>query len=163
MIIVICILSFVLDSLISNFIPINSIFCTLFSLMSLILIYPYFNGNHEKYYITSFVMGLACDLIYTDTIIVNAVLFLLIAIVITRLNYILSNNYINVIIMALICIVIFRTITYCLLLMTGNVNWNMSNLLKSINRSIISNSLYVSIGYIITDTISYKLKIKKSN
>lgn len=159
----IIIISFILDGITSNIISLNSLFAPLFTLMSLLLIYPYFNNDKEKYYIACFVTGLAYDLIYTDTIIINAILFTLLGFIITRLNLILSNNSVNVTVMALVIIVIYRLIMYILLLMTGNIVFEPLNLLKGIYSSLISNFIFAVLGYIITDKISQKFKLKKAN
>ena len=80
------IISFVLDSIISNFLSINTLFAPLFTLMSLVIVYPYFNGNNKNFLITSFVTGVAYDLIYTNTIVIHGLLFVAIAFLIIRLN-----------------------------------------------------------------------------
>ncbi|MBQ9011487.1 MAG: rod shape-determining protein MreD [Bacilli bacterium] len=157
------VISFILDSIVSNFISLNSLFTPLFTLMSLILVYPYFKGMIEKYYITSFVTGICYDLIYTDTIIIHGFLFLFIAFIITRLNILLSNNFVNVIIMAFVCIITYRFITYGLLLITDNVSFHVSILFKSIYRSLILNLAYVSLGCIILERLAKKFKIRKIN
>lgn len=155
------IISFVLDSIVSNIVSLNSWFIPLFTLMSLIIAYPYFNGNIKNYFITCFITGLFYDLIYTDTIIIHAFLFVLIGFIITRLNLIFSNNYLNVMIMAIICIILYRFISYGLLLITNNISFNFTLLLKSIYHSLILNMIYVAGVFILTDKISLKLKIKK--
>jgi len=163
MIAIVLIISFVLDSLISNFIPLNSIFMPLFTLMSLIIIYPYFNNHKTKYLLICFVTGLFYDLIYTNTIVIHAFLFLVIGFIIIRLNLILSNNYLNVAIMALIIIIIYRIIAYGLLLITANIDFNFMTLFKSIYSSLILNLIYIVLTFIITDKIATKLKIRRAN
>ncbi len=163
MIITVLIISFILDSLISNFIPLNSILMPLFTLMSLIIIYPYFNDKKNKYLLTCFVTGACYDLIYTNTIIIHGFLFLVIAFIIMKLNLILSNNYINVAIVAIISIVIYRLIAYGLLLITANISFDFFTLLKSIYKSLLINVIYVVLLFIITDSIATKLKIHRAN
>lgn len=163
MVAIVLIISFILDSLISNFIPLNSIFMPLFTLMSLIIIYPYFNNHKTKYLLVCFVTGLFYDLIYTNTIVIHAFLFLVIGFIIIRLNLILSNNYLNVAIMAIIIIIIYRIIAYGLLLITANIDFNFMTLLKSIYSSLILNLIYVVLTFIITDQIATKLKIRRAN
>lgn len=163
MIIIVLIISFILDSLISNYIPLNSLLSPLLTIMALIIIYPYCNGDKKKYYLACFITGVFYDLIYTNTIVIHGFLFVMIAFIITKLNLILSNNYLNVMIMAVVCIIAYRTSCYILLLMTNNVDGNLLSLIKSIYSSLILNLIYVALAYIITDKISYKLKIHKSN
>lgn len=157
------IISFILDSIISNFISLNTIFAPLFTLMSLIIVYPYFNGNHKNFLITAFFTGFAYDIIYTNTIVIHGLLFIAIAFIIIRLNIIFSNNYLNVIIMAIISIIIYRLISYGLLLITNNISFNFVILLKSIYQSLIINIIYILLAFMITDRISFILKIKKSD
>ena len=157
------IVSFILDSIVSNFISLNSVFTPLFTLMSLLLIYPYFKNNNYKYLITCFVSGLCYDLIYTDTIIIHGFLFLLIGFIVTRFSLILSNSFVNILILAIVCIVIYRFITYGLLLITANTSFKWIFLFKSIYKSILMNLIYVSMGYIILEKLSPKLKIRRLN
>lgn len=157
------IISFILDSIVSNFISLGSLFFPLFTLMALIIIYPYFNNNRHKYFGVCLATGICYDLIYTNTIIIHGMLFLLIGFIITRLNLIISNNYINVGIMAIICIVIYRFLAYGLLLITASTSFEWLSLLKSIYSSLILNIFYVVVVYIITDKISRKLKIHRTN
>lgn len=163
MVAAIIIISFVLDSIISNVISMQSFLMPLCTLMALIVIYPYFNHNIKNYLITCFITGLFYDLIYTDTIIVHAILFLTIGFIITKINYILSYNYINVIIMAIICIIFYRFVSYGLLLITANVSFNTLSFIKSITHSLLLNIIYIVVIYLITDKISYKLRIRKIN
>ena len=94
----ILIISFILDGIFSNFLPSNSIFNSLFTLVSLIIVYPYFNGNRHDYYKYAFILGLAYDLIYTDTVIFYAFVFLSVSFIISRFMLVLANNYLNIVI-----------------------------------------------------------------
>ena len=120
--IVILIVSFILESVMSNFFPVNSFFASLFSLTALIVIYPLFDGDNFKYFRYAFLLGFAYDLIYTDTIIFQAFLFLIIAYLVTILRKMLSDNLLNLVIVTLICIASYRTINYFALVITGNLN-----------------------------------------
>ena len=103
------------------------------------------------------------DLIYTDTIIIHGFLFLIIGYLIIKLNLLFPNNSLNVMIKGLICIILYRIISYFLLLITANTSFDILLLLKSIYHSLILNLIYVSLVYIIVDSLSIKLKIKKIN
>ena len=160
---IVIIVSFILDSIISNSISLSSLFMPLCTLMSLIIAYPYFRGDIRKFLITCFVTGVFYDLIYTDTIIIHGFLFLMVGYIITKLNLVMSNNYLNVAIMAIICIVFYRFILYGLLLITANVSFSWLLLLKSIYHSLLLNIIYIVLIYIITDKISFKYRIRKSD
>lgn len=155
--------SFIFEGIFSNFISTYSFFSPLFVLMSLIIIYPFLINDKETYYKCCFITGLLYDLIYTDTIIVHAFLFLIIGFLITKINLILANNHINVMVMALIIIILYRVILYCLLILTSNVDVNLLNFVQSIYLSIFANIIYIVIMNMITDKISYKFKIYKGN
>ena len=160
---IVIIVSFILDSIISNSISLSSLLMPLCTLMSLIIAYPYFRGDIRKFLITCFVTGVFYDLIYTDTIIIHGFLFLMVGYIITKLNLVMSNNYLNVAIMAIICIVFYRFILYGLLLITANVSFSWLLLLKSIYHSLLLNIIYIVLIYIITDKISFKYRIRKSD
>lgn len=140
--IVILIVSFVLESVISNFFSVNSFFVSLFSLTALIAVYPLFEEEKSQYFISAWLLGLAYDLIYTDTIIFQAFLFLLIAYLVTLLRTVLSDNLLNLIVVLLICIISYRTVNYFSLIITGNLDFNFMNFLASIYKSIILNVIY---------------------
>jgi len=158
----ILIFSFLFEGLFSCLVRTDTFLCPLFTLASLILIYPYFNKKNSNYYKICFLVGLLYDLIYTDTIIFNAFIFVLIGFVIVKLNTLLANNYVNNSIMIFIIIIIFRCITYFSLFLTDNIEFSYHVLFMGIYNSLFSNIIFVSFGYILTDFISRKFKIQKS-
>ncbi len=165
MIPIVLIVSFLLDSIVSNFISINSLLNPLFTIMALIIVFPYFISHKSKknYLITCFVTGICYDLIYTDTLVLHGFLFLLIGYIIGKLNLVLSNNYVNVAIMGLIVIIVYRLVMYAFLLVTANISFDIFTVIKSIYSSLILNMLYVSLVFLITNKISDKLKIRRAN
>lgn len=160
---VILVISFLLDGIFSNFLPVNGIFAPLFTLVSLIVVYPYFDGDKRNYYKYSFVLGLIYDLIYTDTMVYYAFLFLFMAFIIIKLTIILNDNYINIVIITIISIIIFRSITYILMVITGNVSFNYHIWFNSIYSSILANVIYAVILLSIANFINRKIKFKKSH
>ena len=69
--ILILLISFMLDSIVSNLVPLHSLFTPLFSLVSLIVVYPFFYGDKKKFLIYSGIYGFLYDIVYTNTIFVN--------------------------------------------------------------------------------------------
>lgn len=160
MIIVVLIVSFLLDGIISNFLPSN--FIPLLSLMGIIVSYEFMSFNNKDFYKYSFITGLCYDLIYTDTFAFYGILFLFISFIITKLSKFLASNYLNMILVSFICIVIFRCMTYFFLFLTGNIILNFDSLFKSIYNSLFVNVIYGFILKFICDFIvSYNLKRKK--
>ena len=88
----ISIISFILDNLISNFINHNSLFYPLFTMLSLIIIYPKFNKKDNKYYICSFILGLIYDITVSDTLFLNAFIFLLLLHISSFVKYLVSSH-----------------------------------------------------------------------
>ncbi len=159
----ILVFSFLLDGIISNLLHIGSLFLPLCSLVSLIIVYPYFNGNKRDYYKYTFLFGLAYDLIYTDTLVFYAFLFLFMAFIITKLTLVLSDNYLNLVLITIILIILFRSVSYILIFITGNIIFDYHILLKGIYSSLIFNIIYAVILLTITNYISDRFNIKKSS
>lgn len=141
------IISFILDNFISNFINHNSLFYPLFTLLSLIIIYPKFTKKINKYYLTSFLLGLIYDIAVTDTLFLNAFIFLLLSYIINYIFRKIPYNYLSVLIISVISIIYYRVITYIVLLLLNYLNFNILILLKSIYNSLILNIIYITILY----------------
>lgn len=157
----ILILSFILDGLFSNLISINSIFYPLFTLISLIVIYPYYNNN-KTFYKHALFIGLAYDLIYTNTMVFYAFVFVLAALIISKLSILLTDNYVSLYIISILSIIIFRLVTYLSIIITGNMKFDINLLFKSIYSSLIANLIYVIVLNELTKFISKKLRIRKN-
>lgn len=155
--VIILIVSFLLEGVISNFVSINGFMAPLFTLVSLIVIYPLFDDVSE-YYKYVFVTGLVYDLFYTDTIIFHAIIFCFMAFIITRMNLVLSDNYINFLIIMAICILIYRTFTYSLLVLVSSVSFSFIALILSILKSLIINLIYSAILFFVLKKVRKKSK-----
>ncbi len=165
MIPIILIISFLLDSIVSNFISFDSLFQPLFTLMALIIIFPYFisHKGNQNYLLTCFITGICYDLIYTDTLVIHGFLFLLIGYIIMKLNLVLASNCLNDIIIGVIIIIFYRLIMYALLLITANISFDIFAIIKGIYSSLILNIIYIFLVFLITDKISDKMKIRRAN
>lgn len=158
----ILIVSFILQGILSNFINIDTnIFNLLLPIVALIIIYPYFRKNNRKYFIYAGIYGFLYDLIYTDTFILYAGLFVIISFIISILNIMFSNNIINIGFITTIVIIIYRVITYSILVIVNYLNFDIGILFKSIYSSLLLNIIYAIIIYFISDKLSYKYRIQK--
>ena len=140
--ILICLISFLLDGVFSLVVNDNSLFLSLFSLMCLIVIYPYMKCNNHIFYY-SIVIGLFFDIAYTQTLFLNTVIFFLMAILIYYYFKYLPYNIINIILLSLVTIILFRLVTYVFFVIFEDNIFNMRLLFRSIYTSIISNIVYV--------------------
>ncbi len=154
---IIIIISFLLEGVVSNFVPINGFFAPLFTLVALIIIYPLFDEEVE-YYKYTFLTGLAYDLFYTDTILFHAIIFCFMAFIITRLNLVLSDNYLNILIIMGICILIYRVVTYGFLVLVSSMVFDMAALIMSILKSLIINLIYSVLLFFIVKKCQKKYK-----
>ena len=149
MIYLILVISFLLDNLISFFLNTNLLFNPLLSLVSLIIIFRYYHRKDEnKYLITSFVLGLVYDIVCTDTIFLNAGIYLLLSLFIIKFYKIFSYNLLNSAILLIIVIIIYRSITFLVLSNFNFISFNLYHLLQSIYSSLILNLLYLSFFFL---------------
>lgn len=156
------ILSFFLESIVSNFIDIgNQVFVPLFTIVSLIVIYPYFKGKESNYFKACAVIGLCYDIVFTDTLLMNLLLFIFLGYIIHFMNKLISTNIINICIMVLICVVVYRMSSYGILCLAGFLSFNWLNLIRSIYSSLVLNMFYGMIIYLITDFFARKYRVYK--
>lgn len=155
--------SFLLEGIVSNFVSTNTnLFAPAFTIVALIIIYPFFTGDDIEYLVVSFLYGLLYDLVYTDSIMMYAIIFLFIATLIKLLNIWFSNHIINVIFITFLMLIVYRLVTYLTLVLVGFLNYNYWILMKSFYSSFILNIIYVIVLFIITDYFSKKLNIRKN-
>lgn len=156
---IIIVISFLLEGIVSNFVPINGFLTPLFTLVALIIVYPLFDEVSE-YYKYAFVTGLAYDLFYTDTILFHAIIFCFMAFIITRLNLVLSDNYLNILVIMGICILIYRVVTYSLLVLVSTMAFDFMALIISVLKSLIINLIYSALLFFVVKKCQRKYKYK---
>lgn len=156
-------ISFFLEGIVSNFVSSSTYFFPLFTLVSFIIIYPYFQNKDEGFFKICLITGIFYDLIYTDTFLVHTLLFFILAFVIQKINVWLANNFFNSAIMAFFLIVIYRLLQYSILFLCGYFPYSFSWFITSITHSLILNIFYAIILFFVTDFISYKKHITKIN
>ena len=87
--IIILIIAFISDGVLSNFLPYLpndlSLFTPLLTLTSLLLIYPLYRKEKLKYYAISIIFGFLYDLFYTNLLFFNAIIFFICGIFISFL------------------------------------------------------------------------------
>ncbi|MEG0826143.1 MAG: rod shape-determining protein MreD [Bacilli bacterium] len=137
---IIVLISFFLESILSNYINISTNFFTpLFTITSLIVIYSKFENKYLK---ICLLFGLLYDLVFTDTLFINMILFLLIGFFVKFVNIYLPKNYINNSIILIIIIIFYRIFIYIIMLMANQLTNNAFLLFKSIYSSLLLNIIY---------------------
>ena len=147
MIFIILIISFILELLFTNIIPLNSILIPMFTLVSLVLLYPLFK-NKNNYLITCLIVGLLYD-IYCSSLFINTLTFSLCGYLISIIFHFITDNIQSNILISIILIILFRTISYTLLIINDYTMFNINILLKGIYSSLIINLIYAFILNII--------------
>lgn len=156
------VVSFCLEGFLSNVIGMStSFFIPLFSIVSLLIIYPYFNHEEQSFLTCCFALGLCYDLVYTDTLIVNACLFTIVGLFIKWLNSWLSNHAISLVFMTTLTIIFYRVLMYSILVVVGYLPFDFHDIIISLSSSLVLNIIYVEILYFITDQMSHKYHIRK--
>ena len=150
------IMSFLLDGLVSTIIPYEltnpSIFKTIYSIISLVIIYNYFD-NKQKYLTILIVLGIFFDVVYTNTFILNVVVFITIYIFLSSIDYMIPTNIITINIKSISCVSLYHILTYIILLLANYNSYSLKLLGIILLRSILMTVIYTSISYLIMNKI----------
>ena len=156
--------SFLLEGFMSNIFASAltdvSYFTTIYTVISFVVIYPYFY-NKKKYYILLIIFGILFDALYTSTFIVNVFIFLGIGFVIYLLNNILSDNIFMINIISIIAIITYHLLLFIILSIAGYANYSFLLLGRIIVHSIIMTIIYTSLSYLIIKTLFNRFDIKE--
>lgn len=147
--------SFIADGILSLLFEKNSLFLSLFSLMSLVIIYPYVKNKKNIIYIGS-IIGLLYDIVYTQTLFLNTLVFTLLAFFLVVFYKYVPYHILNSVLISVVLVVLFRCITYFAFIFFNDYEINFKLLFKSISSSLILNILYVFIMHYFLKYISIK-------
>lgn len=158
------IVSFSLDSLISTYISSNltelSYLTTIYTVISLVIIYNYFE-NPKKYLLIAIILGFLFDIVYTNTFLLNIVIFLLIYLLLKQLDYLMPNNIFTINIKSLASIYTYHITTYIILLLTHYNSYSLKIFGSILLKSTIMTIIYTTISYVFIKKIYYKFSDKK--
>ena len=164
---IIMIVSFMLDGFLSSYMPylLNNIssFTPVFTVVGLIIIYPYFYHQDKNYFCLCAIFGILYSIAYTNTLYLYGFIFLLMGLLIRGLNKLMTNNIINTLVITIVTIIGYELITYSLLLIIGYINYNVIVVVYKILKSILMNVIYATIVYFITRIISKRFHITYTN
>ena len=158
-VIIYVIFSFLLDSILSLYTPSTlgylSYFKTIYSLISLIIIYNYFQ-SHKNYLIILLILGVLFDVVYTNTFLVNVIIFIIIYLLLQKLDYIIPNNLFTINIKALLSIYSYHIITYIILLIANYNSYSFKVLGDILLKNTPMTIIYTTISYLIFKKIYYQ-------
>ncbi|MBE6144429.1 MAG: rod shape-determining protein MreD [Firmicutes bacterium] len=154
----IIITSFFLDIMISKWVNFNSFFYPLFSILSLIFSFLYFNKKDNSFFISAFILGLLYDVVITDTLFLNAFVFSILSLILKQIFRKIKFNYLAILLISLGTIVYYRLMVYLILIILNYLEFNIFKIINSILSSVFLNLIYITIIYVV---INYKKIIFK--
>ena len=162
---IIIIISLLLDGYLNNILPsfILSLFTPMLTLISVIIIYPLFKKNNKRYLITIFITGIVYDLLYTNLLFYNGVLFLLLGLLNIYINKKIQVNYLTIILIILLNIVVYILLNSLILYICNITNISIMKIIYVLTHSIILNFIYGYLLFIIVRRLSNKNKTRKLN
>ena len=151
--IIIIVISFFLDGILSNFLDymLNdlSLFTPYFTLISLIAIYPFFIKENNKYYILAAILGFLYDLFYTNLFLTNAIFFFLISYFVSIIERKIELNLITNLLLLAFILMIYHLIFALTLFIFNVVPINITNIIYLISHSLILNLIYGEILFLL--------------
>lgn len=158
------IFSFLFQGFISNHLKYSltdpSILSCVYLLVTLIVILPYFE-NEKKYIKLLVIFGLLMDIVYTNTFILNTLIFLVIYFVCKFINYFLPHNIFTINLLNIVSMIVYHLLTFLILLIIGYDKYSFLLLLKIISHSLIMTIVYGNIMYLIVSSLMNQFQIKE--
>jgi len=115
----------------------------LFTLTSLVSASYYL--KEEKIIKYSLIIGILYDITYTNTIILNGLLFFFLSTITIYFNKNYNKKIINLLLINIIIIILYLLLTYFILILFKYIDFNFIYLITTIFKSIITNTIYILI------------------
>lgn len=160
--ILIIISSFILDIILSDVLPFMkgdlSIFTSLFVPITIYLIYPFYKNQELRYYIESFIIGIIYDLIFTNLLFFDGVIFLIISLVSVKIykNF-MVDKYKNIMYVFLI-IILYEFLVASIFLIFNLVPISFYDFIYKISHTLLINVVY---GFLLYEIIGSGSRQKK--
>ncbi len=142
----ILIFSFLVDGIISNFLPymVNdlSLFTPFFTLVSIIIVFPAFKKDIKKYLCVVTILGFLYDLFYTNLFFANAIYFLLIGLLVVLLNSKFELNWFTNLIFIIILLCSYFLIYDLFIYIFNVVPLDIDAIIYQITHYLLLNILY---------------------
>ena len=165
--IVIVVISLFLDGILTNYLPylVNdlSLFTPLLTLISIFIIYPFHRKEEKKYFIILFILGITYDLLYTNLLFFNAILFVGIGVLTKYIYKTFEINYFKILIYIPIIIIVYESSIALILLLFNIVPITLYRLIYKISHSLLLNIIYGELLYLIIKVLPKKWKKIKIN
>ena len=163
--IILLIISFLLQGILSNFLAYTSgaisIFSTIYVLITLLLLYPYFENNKKKFLILLVIFGGLTDLVYCNTFLLNISIFYMTYKFSNIFHIFLPYNLFTINFSNLLSIFLYHILTFLLLSLLKYDNYTFLMLTKILASSIIMTIIYTTISYLFIKLIREKKELKE--
>ena len=157
MIYIVLLSSFLLDDILLCTVSPHTVLQPLCTLLSLVIIYPYFRQSKKFYYSIAFLLGALYDISYTNTLFLHALLFLGVSYLVHTIFHYIAIDFMNTYVVGMTIIWLYRTVLAVFFVLLGMSMWQWSIYFQSIVSSILWNSLYLAVFYFwVTKLRQYK-------
>ncbi len=162
--IIILIFSFLLQGIISNYFTFTlnnmSCFLTIYPLITLLVLTPYFE-NSTKILFLVILFGLLIDIVYTNTFIFNACLFVVTYFLSKAFHFLFPYNLFTINISNLLSIFSYHIISFLFLSIVKYDGYGISVLFNVLSHSILMTIIYGSIIYMVIRFVFRKFELKE--
>jgi len=160
--IAIIIISLILDGIFSNilpYIPGNlSIFTPLLTLVSIIIIYPLYKKKEKDDLVTCFLTGIIYDLLYTNLLFFNGLLFTLLGLIIIFSIKNFGISYIKLLLYVIAVITIYEISNALIIIIFNLVPITFNDLIYKIIHSLLLNVIYAELLLLIVNLLPKRFK-----
>ena len=155
-------ISIILDGVLTNYLPylVNdlSFFTPLLTVVSIFILYPLNRKKETKFFIIMFIVGIIYDLLYTNLLFLNGLLFVLIALLSKVIYKNFETSYFKLIIYTILIIIVYESVYAGILFIYRVVPITFYKLIYKISHTLILNIIYTEILYLIINKLPKKYK-----
>ena len=160
--IIIISLSIYLDGFLTLYLPYLqgdiSLLNPMLTIVSLIIIYPLYRKKEKTYFTIIFIAGIIYDLLYTNLLFYDAIIFLLFGLIIRKIYKDLDVRHFKLSLYIILLIILYELIMAMFILIFNLVPITLPKLLYKITHSILLNIIYGEALYEIIKRLPYKYK-----
>lgn len=160
--IILLVFSLIMDGILTNFLPYGvgnlSLFTPATTIVALIIIYIFYYHKDKNYLITCAVCGIIYDLLYTNLVFLDALIFTFIGYLVIQGYKNTGFNYMWVFIYVLLGIILYETSFAVVIAIFNLVPMTLDRLLYKISHTLLFNLIYGEILYLIVGIIPKKYK-----
>ena len=158
------VISLVLEVVMSNFFYSTlsdvSLFTTIYTVVGLVIIYPYFN-NDKKYFLLVMICGVLFNILYTGSFVYTFLMFIIIGVIIKLLYNVFPENVFMTNLISILVITAYHVFSFVILNVMSTTNYAFILLINIVLGSILMTIIYTTISYYIIKFIYGRRNIKQ--